>query len=91
MEKVPLCVSPDTDIFSIAIVFTQHSYMYLPVVKKKQLMGIVRRRDVLDGLLNFHKKVIEEKAEEKSPLDYHEIVNLRFVIKGRGRSHSVTG
>jgi CBS domain-containing protein len=81
MEKVPLCVSPDTDIFSIAIVFRQHDYRYLPVVENKQLEGVVCRRDALNSLLNFHKKVVKEKAEGKSPLDYHEIANLRFVIR----------
>ena len=81
MERFPLCVSPETDIFSMATIFTQYGHRHLPVVKKKHLVGIISRRDVLDGLFAFHKKVVKETARKKSPLDYHEMVNLRFIIK----------
>ncbi len=81
MERFPLCVSPETDIFSMATIFTQYGHRFLPVVRKKQLVGIISRRDVLDGLFHFHKKVVKETARKKSPLDYHEMVNLRFIIK----------
>jgi Mg/Co/Ni transporter MgtE len=81
MHRFPLCVAPETDIFSMATIFTQHGHRHLPVVKKKQLLGIVSRRDILDGLFDFHRKVAKAKSKDKSPLDYHELVNLRFIIK----------
>ncbi len=81
MQRFPLCVSPDTDIFSMASIFTHHRYRHLPVVKKKRLVGIVSRRDVLDGLFKFQKKAAKQKTKQKLPPDYHEIGNLRFIIK----------
>lgn len=81
MQRFPLCVSPDTDLFTMATIFTSHGHRHLPVVKKKRLLGIVSRRDVLDGLFKFHKKVNKEEYKAKSPLDYHDLVNLRFIIK----------
>jgi CBS domain-containing protein len=81
MERFPLCVSPETDIFSMAVIFTQHPHRHLPVVKKKMLLGFISRRDVLDRLLDFHMKVAKETSAKKSPLDYHELANLRFIIK----------
>ena len=81
MQRFPLCVSPDTDLFSLAAIFTAHPYRHLPVVKKKQLLGVVSRRDVLRGLHEFQKRVCDEKAYAKSLLDFREIANLRFIIK----------
>ena len=81
MERFPLCVSPETDIFSMAIIFTQHPYRHLPVVQKKKLMGIISRRDVLGGLFDFHMRAAQVTSKKKSPLDYHELANLRFIIK----------
>jgi CBS domain-containing protein len=81
MEQFPMCVTPETDIFSLATVFTQYPHRHLPVVKKKNLVGIISRRDVLEGLLDFHKRVTQQKTKAKSPLDYHQIVNLRFILK----------
>lgn len=81
MMRFPLCVSADTDLFTAANIFTHHPYRYLPVVKKKQLLGIVSRRDILQGLYEFQKKVCKEKARDKCLTDFQQIVNLRFIIK----------
>ncbi len=81
MQRAPLCVSPDTDVFAMATIFTRHAYRHLPVVKKKQLVGVVSRRDVLRGLYEFERKVCTEKAKDKCLMDFREIVNMRFIIK----------
>ena len=81
MERFPLCVTPETDIFCAATIFTQYGHRHLPVVREKRLLGMVSRRDVLDGLFEFHKRVAEATSEAKSPLDYHEVANLRFIIQ----------
>jgi CBS domain-containing protein len=81
MEQFPLCVPPETDILSMATVFSKYPHKHLPVVKNKNLVGIISRRDVLEGLLEFHKSVTGQKAKEKSPLDYHQLANLRFILK----------
>jgi len=81
MQRSPLCVAPNTDVFAMAEIFARHPGRHLPVVKKKELVGIVSLRDVLRGLYEFEKKVCKEKAKGKSFMDYREIVNLRFMIK----------
>ena len=43
LSKVPLCVSPDTDIFTVCHIFIKHPCRYLPVVRKKILEGITSR------------------------------------------------
>jgi CBS domain-containing protein len=81
MMRLPLCARPEMDVFSMATIFTQHPYRHLPVVKKKQLVGIVSRRGVLRALYEFERKVCIHKAKEKCLMDFRELVNLRFIIK----------
>ena len=81
MMRLPLCANPEMDVFSMATIFTQHPYRHLPVVKKKQLVGVVSRRRVLRALYEFERKVCIHKAKEKCLMDFRELVNLRFIIK----------
>ena len=81
MQRFPLCVSPDTDVFAVATIFTRHPHRYLPVVQGKQLVGMVGRRDVLRGLYEFERRICMAKAKSKSLKDFRELVNLRFIIK----------
>ena len=81
MQRFPLCVTPDADVFTMASIFTQYPHRHLPVVKKKKLVGLISRRDILDGLFAFHRKVAKETSKKKSPLDFHDLVNLRFIMK----------
>jgi predicted transcriptional regulator len=81
MHKFPLCASPESDIFVMATIFTQHVYQHLPVVKDKQLLGVISRHDVLKAMHEFCQAVCLDKSANKSHLDFHELVNLRFIIK----------
>ena len=81
MMRLPLCAKPEMDVFSMATIFTQYPYRHLPVVKKKQLVGVVSRRGVLRALYEFERKVCFDKAEHKCLMDFRELVNLRFIIK----------
>ena len=81
MHKSPLCASPENDIFVMATIFTQHVYQHLPVVKDKQLLGVISRHDVLKAMHEFCQAVCLDKSANKSHLDFHELVNLRFIIK----------
>jgi len=81
MMRLPLCANPEMDVFSMATIFTQYPYRHLPVVKKKQLVGVVSRRGVLRALYEFERKVCLDKAEHKCLMDFRELVNLRFIIK----------
>ena len=82
MMRLPLCANPEMDVFSMATIFTQYPYRHLPVVKKKQLVGVVSRRGVLRALYEFERKVCIDKAKQhKCLMDFRELVNLRFIIK----------
>jgi len=81
MHKFPLCASPDSDIFVMATIFTQHVYRQLPVVKDKILLGVISRHDVLKAMHEFSLTVCQDKSKHKTHLDFHDLVNLRFIIK----------
>jgi CBS domain-containing protein len=81
MHKLPLCASPDSDIFVMSTIFTQHIYRHLPVVKDKRLLGVISRHVVLKAMHEFCQKVCQDKSAHKTHLDFHELVNMRFIIK----------
>ncbi len=81
MKRHPVCVPPETDIFSLASIFINHGYRHLPVVNEEDLLGIVSRRDILEALDHFYRASQEEKSLERFPPDLHQIANLRFVAK----------
>ena len=81
MHKFPLCASPESDIFVLATIFTQHVYRHLPVVKDKLLLGIISRHHVLKAMHEFSMTVCRDKSRKKTHLDLHELANLRFIIK----------
>ena len=82
MQRYMFCVTPETDLFAAACLFTRQVCQLLPVVvNEREFVGLVTRRRVLRALNEFEKKIYREKAEDKSIRDFHEIVNLRFIIK----------
>ena len=81
MHRFPLCASPESDIFVISTIFTQHTYQHLPVVKDKHLLGVISRHAVLKAMHEFCQAVCRDKSRDKTHLDFHELVNLRFIIK----------
>ncbi len=81
MYKFPLCASPDSDLFVIAAVFTQHDYRDLPVVRDKQLLGVIRRHDILKAMYEFSLEICKDKSKRKTHLNFNDLVNLRFIIK----------
>ena len=80
MQPIPVCVSPETDLLTMATIFTQHGYRNLPVVRGKELLGIVSRRDVLTGLTEYHQKCVKAECTARFPHDIHQIINHRFII-----------
>lgn len=79
MKRHPVCVEPETDIFTLASIFVSHRYRHLPVVKDGRLLGIVSRRDILKALDRFYREDEEGRTLKKSPRDLREVMNLRFV------------
>lgn len=51
MRPHPVCVRPETDLFTLAAIFMQHGFRHVPVAVGQILQGMVSRRDVLAALL----------------------------------------
>lgn len=83
MKRHPVCVTSDTDLFSLASIFVTHQYRHLPVVDNERLVGMVSRCDVLEELDRFYRERIEDTSFERFPPDLHEVANLRFVARTR--------
>jgi CBS domain-containing protein len=74
---------PETELFTLASIFSSHGYRHLTVVEHGELMGIIRRRDVLKAMDEFHQDAIKIKShdEQRSRPDVRKIINLRFLAK----------
>lgn len=81
MKTHPICVSTDTDLFTLASIFTSHGYRHLPVVEDDRLLGIVSRRDVLKAIDAFYREWVIRSEMEHFPPDYTQMINLRFFPK----------
>jgi len=56
MTKDVVSVTPETGLGEVIELFMTHPYKKLPVVNHGKLVGVVRRRDVLVVLQEFHQK-----------------------------------
>ena len=81
MRRHPVCVSPETELFTLASIFSSHSYRHLPVVEDDALIGIISRRDVLKALDEYYQDAIKSHDEQRFRPDLSKIVNLRFLAK----------
>jgi CBS domain-containing protein len=82
MKKHPVCVGPETDIFTLTSIFTTHRYRHLPVVQDQHLLGIVSRRDILKSLDEYYRDWVRTRDRERFPVDVHKIMNHRFIVAG---------
>ena len=80
MRSHPVCVSPNTDLFSLASIFTSHGYRHLPVTENGHLLGIVSRRDILKAMDSYYRETIADREGKRSPPDLREIINQRFLV-----------
>jgi CBS domain-containing protein len=81
MNKLPVCVAPDTDIFTVANTFVKFGFCCLPVVKKMELIGMVSRHETLRRLRSYHLELEKLIGKGKPRPNVHELVNHRFIIK----------
>lgn len=82
MKRHPVCVSPKTDIFTLASIFTQHNVRQLPVVAEDhELVGIVSRSEVLRALEHYNNALVADKNATKNRPDLAKLVNHRFIIR----------
>lgn len=80
MKRHPVCVGPDTNMFTLASVFINHRLRHLPVVENQHLLGIVSRRDVLKELDRYYREASKLRDDERNPPDIKQIINHRFIM-----------
>jgi CBS domain-containing protein len=81
MKPHPICVCPDTDLFTLASIFVSHNYRHLPVTDGDQLLGIVSRRDILKAIDAYYREYVIRSEMEHFPPDISRVENLRFFPK----------
>lgn len=81
MKRHPVCVGPDTNIFTLVSVFISHRLRHLPVVENQHLLGIVSRRDVLQEIDRYYREATKLREEERNRPDLKQIINHRFIMR----------
>jgi CBS-domain-containing membrane protein len=80
MRRHPVCVQPDTELFTLASIFVSHGYRHLPVVENGELLGIVSRRDILKAMDNYCRKRLQKKDRQRHLPDYSDVMQQRFIV-----------
>ncbi len=81
MQRHPISVCQDVDVFAVASLLAAHRYRHIPVVgENNRLVGIVSRRDVLKAMRPFYFKAVKEHDREHFPPDLKKIMNHRFIL-----------
>lgn len=84
MRKHPVCVGPDTELFTLVSIFVHHGYRHLPVVENdNHLLGLVSRRDILKALDHYYAQASQQHDQEHFPPNVRELIHHRFLMKGR--------
>ncbi len=78
MRKHPICVTPDTELFTLVSIFINHGYRHLPVTDHEQLLGIVSRRDVLRALDKHYREYGEDDPKHPRKPDPSKLSSYRF-------------
>jgi CBS-domain-containing membrane protein len=83
MKRHPVCVAPETDLFSLCSLFAHHGLRHAPVTDEDgHLLGVVSRRDILRAL---EKVAVQTETEQESRHfrpDLRQVINLRYFPKG---------
>lgn len=83
MRKNPVCVEPETELFTLASLFVNHGYRHLPVVEDGALLGIVSRRDVLKAMNEYYQREFRDRDQMKHPPEISEMLRQRLVVTRR--------
>lgn len=63
MSRQFTCCGPDWDLFRVSELFLASNFPGLPVIENGRLLGVIRRRGQIKGLLLFRKRL--ERARER--------------------------
>ena len=80
MRMHPICVDPQTELFTLASIFVNHDYRHLPVTSGQILNGIVSRRDILQAMNEYYRAQADSERERRSQPDLTQIINHRFLV-----------
>lgn len=80
MSSHPICITPETELFSIVSIFVNHRLRHLPVVQNGILLGIVSRREILAAMENYYNHSLHTQEHERLLRDTSQALNLRFTI-----------
>lgn len=83
MRMHPVCVAPDTELFTLASIFASHGYRHVPVVENGELVGVVSRRDIMKAMDAHYRNSTKQRDEQRFPPDLGQIINHRFVVSDR--------
>lgn len=80
MRPHPVCVRPETDLYTLAAIFMQHGYRHVPVAVSQVLQGMVSRRDVLRALMTDYQAWRREDPARRHAPDFAAIFTPRFLL-----------
>lgn len=83
MRKHPICVRPESELYTLASIFVNHEHRHLPVVDNGELLGIVSRRDVLRAMNKYYWSEVHDKERKREHPDFEELMQRRFVVSER--------
>ncbi len=78
MRRHPICVAPDTDLFTLVSVFISHGYRHLPVTEGNKLLGIVSRRDILRALDKHYREYSDTHPKKSTRPDPSRLSRYSF-------------
>ena len=81
MRQTPICVSPDSDLFSVTSLLINHGYRHVPVTDHGRLVGLVSRRDVLQAIVEYGKRYGQARLRERFHPDCRQLINLRYLAQ----------
>lgn len=80
MRKHPVCVAPDTELFTLASIFVSHRMRHLPVVDEGQLVGVISRRDILGAMDRYYRDFLATEEHLRHPLSLRDVLAQGVVV-----------
>lgn len=81
MRQHPVCVRPQTPLFTLAKLFMQNDYRHLPVAESSMLLGMVSRRDVLRALVGHYREWSLSDPQTRRVPDVASVLSARFLVE----------
>lgn len=76
----PVCIRPETSMPTIACIFLQHGYRHLPVIDEGEFLGVVSRRDVMQGFLAYYEEQLRHEEENREVPEMVDMLTSPFII-----------